>query len=104
MKRLWKYLRLLKRDFPTSKPVRVRTSPDLHSEDDKVFGTCRLMDGYFLISLDRNHVESVVIDTLFHEWVHALLWPRCKFRHTKRFWDQYGEIYRKYIDDNQPLT
>ncbi len=95
-----KYLRLLKRDFPLRKPVKVRTYPKLKHDGYELHGTCDLISGVYRISLSRNFTESENIETLWHEYVHALLWPRCKYRHSKAFWECYGRIYRHYQDEN----
>lgn len=94
-----KYLRLLKRDFPLRKPVQVRTCEELKQDGHVIHGTCDLVGDVFRISLSRKFTESEQIETLWHEWTHALIWPHCKYRHTKRFSDQYFAIYRKYLDD-----
>lgn len=95
-----RYIRKLKQDFPLRFPVSVRTYPKLVCVDGKtkLHGTCEFINGKFRISLSRKCTESEMIDTLWHEWAHCLLWPRCKFRHTKRFAEQYFAIYRKYLD------
>lgn len=93
-----KYLRLLKRDFPLRYPVAVRTRKTMTHDGHKLHGTCDLVDGVFKISLSREFTESEIIETLWHEWTHARIWPHCKYRHTKRFSDQYFAIYRKYLD------
>lgn len=100
MKKVWKYLRWLKRDFPLQIPVIVRTYPEIkdHSGHD-LHGTCDLVNGVFRICLSRKYDEASMVETLWHEWTHCLVWPRCKYRHTRRFSDQYFAIYRKYLDD-----
>lgn len=99
MKRLWKHLRNLKRDFPLGRPVSVRTHKSLvDHENNRIYGSADLIDDSFRINILRHEDESVCIETLWHEWVHCLLWPRCKFRHSKIFWECYGKIYTKYQD------
>lgn len=97
--KLWRYLRKLKKDFPLRAPVRVRTKPDLTTDEGHgIFGCAVFHRGVFTIHINRNDDESVMIDTLWHEWTHCLLWPQCSRRHSKRFWQVYGEIYQRYLD------
>ncbi len=95
--RLWHNLRKLKRDFPLSKPVEVRTFGTLMDGEDRLFGTAELVGNRYKIQIARFD-ESTMIDTLWHEWTHCLLWPRCRYRHTKTFWTAYGRIYSHYQD------
>lgn len=98
LKRVRQVVRALKRDFPLDRPVCVRTFAELYDGPHRLYGTCHLRPSGFAICLARNDDVSVMIDTLWHEWTHALLWPRCRYRHSRDFWNQYGEIYRKYLD------
>lgn len=98
--RVLRTLRTLKRDFPLPHPVRVRTVETLMLDGHRLFG-CMTMtknDDVFLITLQRHPDISVQVDTLWHEWSHCLLWPRCKYRHSARFWAAYGQIYSHYQD------
>lgn len=98
MHKLWRCLRDLKRDFPLRHPVSVRTHEALTDSDGhRLFGCVTRGESAFRILLARGDV-SVMIDTLWHEWTHALLWPRCTQRHSKAFWTQYGKIYARYQD------
>lgn len=92
-------LRHLKRDFPLSRPVRVRTYDSVRDEEGtRLFGCASLRNGVFLIMIERHADMSVQIDTLWHEWTHCLIWPRCRRRHSKHFWRVYGQIYSHYQD------
>lgn len=89
----------LKRDFPLSRQVRVQTVERLVCEKGhRLFGTANLIGERFVITLQRHIDISVQIDTLWHEWTHCLVWPRCKYRHSARFWMAYGQIYSHYQD------
>ena len=89
----------LKRDFPLSRPVQVRTLERLVcGKGHRLFGTANLIGERFVITLQRHADISVQIDTLWHEWTHCLIWPRCKYRHSSRFWMTYGQIYSHYQD------
>ena len=103
--RLRKYVAKLKRDFPLkSASIRVRTAkillgdPDKKGKRHRIFGTACRYEDYDLIIIERHADLSIQIDTLWHEWTHLILWPKCKYRHTKLFWCKYGEIYHHYLD------
>lgn len=97
--RVRKYLNKLKRDFPLRKPIRVRTYDTVTNFfGDKIFGTIQDKGDRFEIWLLRHQDEDVMIDTLFHEWTHALLWPKCTSKHTDLFFKAYGAIYRHYLE------
>jgi hypothetical protein len=96
--KFWKYVRRIKRDFPLSHPVSIRTHKSIKWRDGTViFGDCCFRNGRFHIRVARAKDESVMVDTLFHEVAHALVWDR-EQGHKRRFWDQYGAIYRFYLD------
>lgn len=99
----WKYLTRLKRDFPLDRPVSVRTYANLKcSEGQRMFGLCSLNSAGFLIKISHAD-DAVAVDTLLHEWAHALLWEIDQ-SHNRRFWDQYAKIYRFYLEDNPQLS
>lgn len=96
--KMHKFLRKLKRDFPLRKPVRVRTYKNLTCEGYKIYGSFRDNGDTYEISIARHEDESIMIDTLFHEWCHAMLSPKCTVRHTDLFFKTYGQVYRHYLD------
>jgi len=99
MEKLWRNLRKLKRDFPLNRVVSVRTYTVLTDSDgNRLYGCMDKINEEFKICLLRHDDVSIMIDTLWHEWTHALLWPRCRFRHSKQFWQTYGKIYALYQD------
>lgn len=94
------YLQKLKRDFPLRKPVSVRIREVVRSDDGSdLYGTCCDGGERFQIVIASHADESVMCDSLFHEWCHAILWPKCSVRHTDLFFKTYGMIYRHYLDD-----
>lgn len=96
--RLSRALRKLKRDFPLSCPVRVRTVEKLVcSERGRLFGCMEKHGDMFTIHIERHPDISVQIDTLWHEWAHCLLWPKSK-NHRGQFWPVYGRIFSHYQD------
>lgn len=97
--RLLRNLKKLKRDFPLNLPVRVSTFKKLtNHSNDRLFGAAAKVNGVYEIYIQRHADISIQIDTLWHEWVHCLLWPRCRLRHSAAFWSVYGKIYSRYQD------
>lgn len=97
--RLQRWVVKLKRDFPLSLPVRVRTHEVLvNSENHRLFGLVHKDEAGFHIQIQRHADVSVQIDTLWHEWTHCLIWPRCTVRHSKLFWETYGRLFAHYQD------
>ena len=89
----------LKRDFPLRLPVHVETAACITcSKGSHYFGMAIEIVGVFLIVIADTYDTSQQVDTLWHEWTHCLLWPRCKYRHSARFWTAYGKIYSHYQD------
>lgn len=100
LRKLLKHLRNLKRDFPLQHPVKVRTYKNYVDADGKtrLYGTTSFRNGVFVIELLRHRDPSIIVDTLWHEWAHALIWDEHDFSHGREFWQTYGKIYRKYQD------
>jgi hypothetical protein len=98
-KKFWKYVARLKQDFPLDRPVSVRTYAKLNDASGaRLFGDCSLNSKGFLLRVAHGD-EAVCVDSIFHEWSHALLWDADQ-SHKRRFWDQYSKIYRFYLEDN----
>ena len=97
--KFWRYVSRLKKDFPLNHPVSIRTFKTIKDEcGHRLFGDCELVNGKFLIRIERGEDESVAIDTIFHEWCHVLV--GIEHGHNRRFWDQYGAVYRFYLEDH----
>ncbi len=89
----------LKRDFPLNGPVRVQTVDELVNDKNEQLHGCAWKDeDMFHIAIQRHVDISVQIHILWHEWTHCLVWPRCIYRHSARFWRVYGQIYSHYQD------
>jgi hypothetical protein len=89
----------LKRDRPLPKRVSVIVVPSIDPTcASNRYGEMNLFKRGFQIKI-WDHVDiGVQIDTLWHEWAHCLLYPKCKYRHSKLFWTTYGRIYSRYLD------
>ena len=97
-------LRMLRRDFPTKYPVKVRRvilSKTLR-------GVCSVANSdkpkdrrYFAILLCKSDPWATQRDTLIHEWAHALTWFQLGEGkdHGDLFARKYGVLYRALIED-----
>ena len=101
-------LKLLRKDFPTKYPVKVRRVSKKVMGDDAPFGICWLVNEYkerdkryFQILISNKYDIGIQLDTLIHEWAHAKTWFDVKDNkfHSKPWTDMYGRLYRKYIED-----
>lgn len=91
-KHLRKIVRMLRKDFPTNAPIRVERPAwfklGYHGDTNK--GT----KGY-LIRLNRYEPCAMQIDTLLHEWAHALTWSRKdEPHHSMRWAERYAALTR----------
>jgi hypothetical protein len=102
MQRFWYRRKQLKNDFPYHKKVVVRTVPykTLLQDGRRIYGYCEYKPktDSFIIVIERNVEIAIMIDILWHEYSHVLTWDTIKM-HCNKFWKQYGEIYRKYLDE-----
>lgn len=106
-KRIKQLIKWLKHHYPTPQPTIVKWVDHLPlAPDEKVtyytrirgdYGICyRYTSGRCIILLSkRANTSSVAVETLLHEWVHALI---KKPGHHSRFWIKYGKIYTHYYE------
>lgn len=107
-------VRLLRKQFPPEYPIRVRRIPNEimkrggYSYKDAPWGYCSLVnedkpkiefDRYFLIQLNTKATWQTMLETLMHEWAHALTWRIEGKDHGDLFARAYGGIYRAIIED-----
>lgn len=71
---------------------------------DGYYGQCVATATGFHITLSRRRCPTafVLVDTLCHEWAHALAWqaPRDQQHHPDEFWLAYGRMYRLLVDED----
>lgn len=95
-----KLVRLLKKELPPSLPIHVRRV------QQKCDGYCQKRNGRFYITIDNRLNEQSAIDSLLHEWAHALNWKSyhdklspSKFEevaHDESWGIAYSKVYRFY--------
>lgn len=105
IKKFWKRVNQLKQDFPANVPVAVNTKPfgQVLSEGKRMYGLCSWYgpnNGY-RITIERNQDVSIMLDTLWHEYAHALVGvPERKPHPLGKYWRTYGKIYNYYQDEH----
>jgi hypothetical protein len=82
-------VKLLKKECPPKLPVRVRRVKTPKEED----GSCRKKEDHFLIKIDNTLSEHEAVETLIHEWAHALVWDITQ-EHTNEWGKAYSRVYR----------
>ncbi len=91
-KTLWRMvLNWLRREFPLSK-VRVRQLDVQHQ------GECDFLANRFEISIQKKQCFNLRLDTLLHEWAHALTWHgNDKDDHGSEWGLAYARLYRAFL-------
>jgi Zn-dependent peptidase ImmA (M78 family) len=106
--RIQQVTRWLSDRFPAPYPVEVRVTKMKMERDGRrsflTFGDCQFSDRKFRIRIESRHVLSVMIDTLLHEYAHAVahphrkLWDQTK-DHGPEFAIAWGKIYSAFQDE-----
>jgi hypothetical protein len=110
----------LRENYPTPYPVEVRWSSKIAADRNEpssvrrrgYFGECYWVEGKTIIRLSKLRLRQVsfVVDTLQHEWAHAMTMPNSRVEkalesrgknheHPDEFWLALGRIYRAWWDD-----
>jgi Zn-dependent peptidase ImmA (M78 family) len=94
---------ILKKECPPAFPISVKRL----KMSMKLCGTCALVDKKFIIRIANRLDEDAAIDTLLHEWAHAIAWSHLHDALTpdKRYikdhdatWGvAYAEVYNVYL-------
>ena len=101
-KRFDKVYRMLREECPLDAPIRLVTK-DLTK--DKICGCCLTYideDGTiqkFVLEIDRNMAVLTAIDTLLHEWAHALDYEANgipKENHRNSWGELYAKVWRAF--------
>jgi hypothetical protein len=101
-------LRMLRKDFPTDLPVRVRRVDKDMIGPDAPYGLCYMANEYkpkagryYVILISKRYPWNQQFETLIHEWAHCLTWHMVNNEksHGDTFWRKQGAMYRKYIED-----
>ncbi len=93
-----KWLRLLvwlRREFPLRYPITVR-SKKMKDND----GTTDFIRGRFLIEIEKHTSHTTRVDSILHEWAHAISW--FGGGHYEDHPDEWGlafvKVYRSFLE------
>lgn len=79
-------------------PVDLRVERLTPPGKSKEYGDCNRIGRRFLIRIDPRADWSTSLDTLFHEWAHALTWWVEGSHHSDEWGLAYARIYRDFYD------
>ena len=88
-------LKLLKKNCPAKYPISVRRV----KLGELLYGDCDCVKRKFYIRINKNLDQSMAIDTLLHEWAHALAWNRKKDYHWYGWGRTFSKVYRIYLKE-----
>lgn len=101
--RVMQISRWLAAEFPCAYPVYVRIG---RIPGDKLSGFCIRRGKKFYISLDDRPPKHFLIETLFHEWAHALTWKHANLEkrrltsHDEEWGIAFARIFRRYMEED----
>lgn len=89
----YQLLRTLKKECPCDYPAKVRR---VKTSD---LGYCLLKGDHYLIHISKDSEEDLAIQTLIHEWSHALTWDSWQTtgQHCLRWGKAYSRVYSAYL-------
>lgn len=103
MKNNWfKLLYWLRHNCPYHNKISVKCKAKLSGDDKDDAGVCiQFDDDSIVIEINKNQSFDSKIDTLLHEWAHALSFDSKDIdEHGNEWGKQYARIYRKYLKWN----
>lgn len=86
------WLRRLRREFPTEKPVRIRRADRIAEH-----GITEELETYYRITIRREDWR-LMLDTLLHEYAHVMVWDKEKTHHNHEWGKAYARVYRWYAN------
>ena len=100
---LTQFANMLRKQFPTDKPIRVRRAQTPYSavsDKIRIYGDAQENDDHYLIRLNKDHDLQTQKDTLMHEYAHCLAgWDGVHSSHNERWGIFYARIYRYMVGD-----
>lgn len=92
-------MRFLRQKFPVRKPITVRRVAKLGHPRDQA--DCEFTGKNFVIRLRKNQSHVLLVDSLIHEWAHALTWFGAdEDFHGPEWGLAYARIYRAFLQWN----
>jgi len=96
--RLRKTIRWLRKTFVPEKPFYGACVYTEQRPLKNLCGDCSNKGGWFLIRINKKSSYQVKLDTLLHEWAHALTWFEHKYEEHPNVWGEaYARIYRAWL-------
>ncbi len=88
----------LKKTFPAQLPITVCTC----KIEKDIFGTTECNEIIFIIKMNTGVSFSIKLETLIHEWAHAISWFGAghKEEHPDDWGLAYARIYRTFLEWN----
>lgn len=99
-------LRWLRNTYPANYPVRVERRRR-STKEKELCGYCVFRTNQFFVFVDRRQDWALQVDTLIHEWAHALTWHgNDDDDHGPEWGLAYAMLYRAFLVWNygEPLT
>lgn len=90
-------IRLLTRYCPTERTVMVVRAGRIRHWAD-----CQVDNGSFMIRLSSALDRVSLVETLAHEWAHAMTWGLTNVDHGDAWGKAYSRCYRVLVDDWRP--
>jgi hypothetical protein len=89
-------VKFLRAACPADLPVNVRRT----KMSDALDGDCSFRKEQYHIRVNRTLPEHEAIETLLHEWAHAVAWDRCHDDdHCDEWGKAYSRIYRAFLKE-----
>lgn len=60
-------------------------------------GDCQIKNDHYLIRIDPSLQEHEALDTLLHEWAHALSLTKSGDEHGSEWGIAYSKVYRAFL-------
>ena len=104
--RLHQVHRWLTTEYPTPHPTFLTlVRKDMRRVEEQVWGECYREGRRLHIEVTINQPWGIAVDTLLHEYAHALVWPHAHLEdyqkdHGSEWSLAYGRLYRKYNDED----
>jgi hypothetical protein len=104
---LCKYIKILRKKFPSNKNIRVLITVTPYNRDinnkiappkKRVYGITYDKNTHYIIKININDPLAIQLDTLMHEWAHCLAgWNNKGDHHSDKWGLAYAKIYREIV-------
>lgn len=88
--------------LPTKKFVDLKLSKNVKINKDSIHGLCEIKFNYITITLNKNLSEACLMDTLIHEYAHAMMFDKSDgtvdISHNYRWGICFAKAYSTIFD------